>query len=141
MESVGRKLVARPPVLSARSRQQRCRAILQQIGLFCRHLPFSFAYAKHAFNCPSRARKYCTFGVRNAARDRARRDGNRGKFTLRSPPVRPSEASATVPGDERQQTAGWYRRSLCAGFESNISDLGGETLQCRQAPSSNVPMS
>jgi hypothetical protein len=24
-------------------------------------------------------------------------------------------------------------------FKSNISDLGGETLQCRQSPSSNVP--
>ena len=35
--------------------------------------------------------KYCTFGARKAARNRARRDRNDSKFTRRSPPDRPAE--------------------------------------------------
>jgi hypothetical protein len=38
---------------------------------FCRRLHFSFAYAKHAFSTRLEAGKYCTFGARNAARNRA----------------------------------------------------------------------
>jgi hypothetical protein len=34
-------------------------------------LHFSFTYAKHAFSYLVGARKYCTFGARNAARNRA----------------------------------------------------------------------
>jgi hypothetical protein len=110
-------------------------------SFFCRRLHFSFAYAKHAFSYLVGARKYCTFGARNAARNRAGRDGNvansssdrrqvgRQKDPQRSAVTNGSKPLAGIDG----------RSARVRRFESNISDLGGETLQCRQAPSANVP--